>query len=142
MTSRKKLDDGTLQRDIYFFFCDAQQPGQTLYVEEYFNNIGLYPIPYGKNIIDIQVPEQFKLKPETTGLKFMMDLLHRSRFRFPGMGMGFIRRRLDESLKQTTTRIVAGKPLIALDQVKQQVSWIQSAFTIFWPCVREVQNTA
>ncbi len=107
-----------------------QQPHQSILVEEVYNNIGLYPIPYGKNIIDIQVPEQFKLEPESTGLKMMMDLLHRSRFHFPGMGMGFIRRNLDEAIKHCTSRIVGGKPLIALDQVKHQISKIQSAFTV------------
>lgn len=130
MTSRSKNETGTLGRDIDFFICDAQQPMQNIRVEEYYNNIGLYPIPYGKNIIDILVPEQFKLVPETTGLKLMMDLLHRSRFQFPGMGMGFIRRMLDEAIQHTTTRIVGGKSLFSLDQVKHQIARIQSAFTI------------
>ena len=130
MTSRQKNSDGTLGRDLDFFVCDVQQPGQQIHVEEYYNNIGLYPIPYGKNRVDIVVPEQFKLQPESTGLKLMMDLLHRSRFQFPGMAMGFIRRMLDEAIKQTTTRIVGGKSLFSLDQVKHQVGKIQSAFTV------------
>ncbi|MBN1650671.1 MAG: acyl-CoA/acyl-ACP dehydrogenase, partial [Bacteroidales bacterium] len=130
MTSREKKEQGELGRDIDFFICDEKQVNQKIHVEEYYNNIGLYPIPYGKNIIDIQVPEQFKLVPETTGLKLMMDLLHRSRFQFPGMAMGFIRRMLDEALKHTTNRMVGGKPLFALDQVKHQIARIQSAFTI------------
>lgn len=130
MTSRNKKESGELARDIDFFICDVRQPNQAIYVEEYYNNIGLYPIPYGKNIVDIQVPEQFKLEPESTGLKLMMDLLHRSRFQFPGMGMGFIRRMLDEAIKQSNSRIVSSKPLMALDQVKHQISKIQSAFTI------------
>ena len=130
MTSRKKNNDGMLGRDIDFFICDVHQPGQEIHVEEYYNNIGLYPIPYGKNIIDIHVPEKFKLEPESTGLKLMMDLLHRSRFQFPGMGMGFIRRMLDEAISQSNARFIGGKPLIALDQVQHQISGIQSAFTV------------
>lgn len=130
MTSRQKKESDKLGRDIDFFICDTTQPNQNIKVDEYYNNMGLYPIPYGKNIIDIQVPEQFKLVPETTGLKLMMDLLHRSRFQFPGMGMGFIRRMLDEAIKHTTTRIVGGKSLFSLDQVKHQIARIQSAFTI------------
>ncbi len=130
MTSRQKFANGDIARDIDFFISDVHQVNQKIEVAEYYNNIGLYPIPYGKNIIDITVPEQFKLKPESTGLKLMMDLLHRSRFQFPGMGMGFIRRMLDESIKQTTSRFIGGKPLISLDQVRHQVSRIQSAFTI------------
>jgi alkylation response protein AidB-like acyl-CoA dehydrogenase len=130
MTTRKKQEDGLLGRDLDFFICDVQQPNQSIQVEEYYNNIGLYPIPYGKNKVDILVPEQFKLEPESTGLKLIMDLLHRSRLQFPGMASGFIRRMLDEALKQCTTRIVGGKSLLALDQVKHQVAKIQSAFTI------------
>jgi hypothetical protein len=46
------------------------------------------------------------------------------------MGMGFIRRMLDEAIRQTNTRFVGGKSLMALDQVKHQISGIQSAFTV------------
>jgi alkylation response protein AidB-like acyl-CoA dehydrogenase len=130
MTSRPINDQGELGRDIDFFIADSRQPNQHIRVEEYYNNIGLYPIPYGKNIVDIHVPEQNKLVPETTGLKLMMDLLHRSRLQFPGMAMGFLKRMLDDSIQHCTTRIVGGKPLIALDQVKHQISRIQSAFTV------------
>jgi len=130
MTCRSKKADGGLSRDLDFFICDEQDPEQRIVVEEYFNNFGLYGIPYGRNKVDIKVPEKNKLIPETTGLKLMMDMLHRSRYQFPGMGMGFIKRMLDEAIKQCTTRFVGGKPLIALDQVKYQISKIQSAFTI------------
>ncbi|NOQ27970.1 MAG: acyl-CoA dehydrogenase [Bacteroidales bacterium] len=130
MTSRRKFENGEFARDIDFFISDNQDDKQNIKVEEYYNNIGLYPIPYGKNKIDILVPEQFKLKPESTGLKLMMDLLHRSRFQIPGMGMGFIRRMLDEAINHCNTRIVGGKSLMALDQVQHLISRIQSAFTI------------
>lgn len=130
ITSRPTLPDGKLGRDIDFFICDVQQPDQRILVDEYYNNIGLYPIPYGKNIVDVKVPEKFKLVPETTGLKIMMDLLHRSRFQFPGMGIGFIRRLMDEAIAHCTTRIVGGKPLLALDKVQYQISKIQSAYTV------------
>jgi len=130
MTCRNKNQDGKLSRDLDFFVCDEQADGQSIEVEELFNNLGLYQIPYGRNKVDIKVPEENKLIPETTGLKLMMDLLHRSRFQFAGMGMGFLQRNLDEAIKQTTTRFVSGKPLLELDQVKYQVSKLQSAFTI------------
>ncbi len=130
IVARHKDAAGNLGRDLGFFICDVQQPEQHIKVEEYYNNIGLYPIPYGKNSIDIHIPEAFQLKPETTGLKLMMDLLHRSRFQFPGMGMGFIHRILDEAIQHCKSRFIGGKPLIALDQVKHQIARIQSAFTI------------
>jgi len=140
IATREKLDSGTLARDIDFFVCDVQQPGQRIHVEEYYNNLGLYPIPYGKNKVDVKIPEQFKLQPESTGLKLMIDLLHRSRFQFPGMGMGFIRRMLDEAIKHCNSRIVGGKPLMALDQIQHQISRIQSSFTICSAmCMRSVE---
>lgn len=130
ITSRQQYESGELGRDIDFFICDVQQPNQSILVEEYYNNMGLCAIPYGKNIIDIQVPEQFKLVPESTGLKLLMDLLHRSRYQFPGMGMGFIHRMMDESIRHCTARFIGGKSLLSLDQVQQQIAKIQSAFTI------------
>ncbi|MCF8309634.1 MAG: acyl-CoA/acyl-ACP dehydrogenase [Bacteroidales bacterium] len=130
MASRQKLENGDLSRNIDFFICDVQQPEQHIEVEEYYNNIGLYPIPYGKNKIDIQVPAEYKLHPESTGLKLMMDLLHRSRFQFPGMAIGFIRRMLDDAIQHTNAWVIKGKPLMALDQVKHQVAGIQNAFTV------------
>ncbi len=130
MTSRPKLNDGSLGRDIDFFVVDVQQPGQQIHVEEYYNNIGLYAIPYGKNKVDVTVPQQYKLNPETTGIKLLLDLLHRSRLQFPGMGMGFIKRMLDEAVKHVNSRIVGGKALMALDQVQHQISRLQSAFTV------------
>ncbi len=130
MATRNKTESGRLSRDLDFFITDEQQRQQKIEVQEYYNNIGLYPIPYGKNKVNIEVPAQNKLQPESTGLKLMMDLLHRSRLQFPGMGMGFLRRMMDDAIKQCTERFVGGKPLMALDQVQFQVSKIQSAFTI------------
>lgn len=130
MTSRAKSSNGNLGRDIDFFICDTSQPNQQIVVEKYYDNLGLYMIPYGINKVDIQVPAQYKLEPETSGVKMMLDLLHRSRMQFPGMAIGFIKRMLDESIKHCNERIVGGKNLLALDQVKFQIAKIQSAFTV------------
>lgn len=130
MTCRGVNENGDLARDVDFFICDEQAPGQQILVEEVFKNIGLYPIPYGRNRVDIKVPETYKLIPETTGLKLMMDLLHRSRYQFAGMGMGFIKRMMDEAISYCSARYVGGKPLIQLDSIKYQISKIQAAFTI------------
>ncbi len=130
MTSRSKKENGELGRDIDFFITDESIPEQRIVVEELFNNIGLYPIPYGRNNVDIVVPEEYKLVPESTGLKLMMDLLHRSRIQFPGMGMGFIHRMFDEALKHTKGRMVGGKSLFELDEIKHALGRMQSAFTI------------
>ncbi len=130
MTARSKNDKGLLSRDLDFFICDEHKPNQKIVVEEYYNNLGLLAIPYGKNKINIEVPKEYKLIPETTGLKLMMDLLHRSRYQFAGMGMGFIKRTLDEAITACKKRYVGGKPLFELDQVKFQIAQIQNAFTV------------
>jgi len=130
MTCRPQKEGGDLGRDIDFFITDEQVREQRVKVSELYNNIGLYPIPYGRNEVDIMIPENQKLIPESTGLKLMIDLLHRSRLQFPGMAMGFIQRLLDESIKHCNTRIVGGKSLLEMDQIKFAVSKIQSAFTV------------
>lgn len=130
ITSREKSSSDVLNRDIDFFICDTSKEKQQIVVEELYNNLGLELIPYGRNIVDILVPAEFKLIPQTSGLKMMLDILHRSRLQFPGMAMGFIKRMLDEAIKQCSRRIVGGKKLIELDQVQFQIAQIQSAFTV------------
>lgn len=130
IASRKENTNGELSRDIDFFICDATQPAQQVVVEEYYDNVGLYMIPYGLNKLDIVVPSNFKLEPETTGIKMMLDILHRSRMQFPGMGMGFIKRLLDESIAHCESRIVGADNLLSMDQVQFQISRIQTAYTI------------
>src|SRR5690606_34376272 len=130
IASRKKKSDNKLDRDIDFFVCNVAQKDQQIEVEQYYHNLGLSIIPYGRNKVDVIVPEQYKLEPESSGLKMMLDILHRSRMQFPGMALGFIKRMLDEALKQCRERMVGGKQLIELDQVQYQISRIQSAFTI------------
>jgi alkylation response protein AidB-like acyl-CoA dehydrogenase len=91
LTARKRGEEG-LRRDIDFFICDVNAAGQEIIVEEYFENLGLYQIPYGRNYINVRVPELQRLVPITSGIQMMLDTLHRSRIQFPGMGMGFIKR--------------------------------------------------
>lgn len=130
IASRSENDNGQLSRDIDFFVCDISAPNQQIIVEEYFDNAGLYMIPYGRNNVDIIVPADQKLIPETTGIKMMLDILHRSRMQFPGMGMGFIKRMLDEATLHCQTRKVGNNSLLAMDSVKYQISRIQHAYTI------------
>lgn len=130
IASRKELDNGELARDIDFFIADNSIDKQKVVVEELFDNPGLYMIPYGLNNIDLEVPKSYKLEPETTGIKMMLDILHRSRLQFPGMGMGFIKRMLDEAIAQCQNRVVGASNLLAIDQVQHQLARIQSAYTI------------
>jgi len=130
IASRKELDNGELARDIEFFIADESISTQQVKVKELFDNPGLYMIPYGLNILDLEVPKSQKLEPETTGIKMMLDILHRSRLQFPGMGMGFIKRMLDEAITHCRNRVVGSNNLLAIDQVQYQLTRIQSAFTI------------
>ena len=128
LTAREKTDRG-LGRDVGFFVCDVSQPGQHIEVEEVYPNLGLRILPYGRNRIDVRVPKSYRLEPHTSGVKMMLDVLHRSRLQFPGMGMGFLRRMLDEAIAHTQTRSAGGRPLIALDQVRARIARIQTACT-------------
>ena len=128
LTARRRSDEGLL-RDIDFFICDVNSPGQHIEVEEVFDNLGLYMIPYGRNRIDVQVPKTQRLEPKRTGIMMMLDLLHRSRMQFPGMGMGFLQRLLDEALAHCKSRFVGGASLFSYDQVQQRMARLQAAFT-------------
>ncbi|WP_353197281.1 acyl-CoA dehydrogenase family protein [Parapedobacter defluvii] len=130
VTARKLNPNGELARDIDFFVTDNSNPEQHIPMVHRYNNLGLYAIPYGINEIDVIVPEEQKLVAESTGIKLMLDMLHRSRLQFPGMGMGFIKRLLDESLNHCQERIVGGVSLLNLDSVKSQIAKIQAAYTI------------
>jgi alkylation response protein AidB-like acyl-CoA dehydrogenase len=130
LTARQVTEKKGLARDIDFFICDANAPGQQVVVEEKFNNLGLYMIPYGRNRINVTIPKSHQLTPHSTGIKMMLDLLHRSRMQFPAMAMGFLTRILDEATNHCRDRLVGGKPLRHYDQVQARLARIQTAFTI------------
>jgi alkylation response protein AidB-like acyl-CoA dehydrogenase len=139
LTARKQSGPRGLARDIDFFVCDNNAPGQRVVVEELYNNLGLYMIPYGRNLIDVKIPEANRLIPQSTGIKMMLDLLHRSRMQFPSMAMGFLTRLLDEATAHCRDRLVGGKALLEYDQVQARLAGIQSAVTV---CSAMCINTA
>ena len=130
LTARRKTDKGSLQRDVDFFVCDNTTMNQRIVVEEKFENLGLYQIPYGRNILDVKVPKTQRLIPHTNGVQLMLDLLHRSRLQFPGMGLGFVKRMLDEAIDHCRQRLVTGKSLFSYDQVQAHLSRLQANFTV------------
>jgi len=129
IAAREQREGDQLGRDVGFFIADMNQSGQAIEVEELYENLGLYMIPYGRNRIDIDIPKVQRLQPESTGIKMMLDILHRSRIEFPGMGMGFLRRMLDEALSHCRERFVGGKSLMEYDQVRKRVSRLQAWYT-------------
>ena len=140
VTARRQKPDGTLNRNIDFFFCDSRQPDQLVHVEEYYQNLGLYMIPYGRNRLELSVPENHRLSFDGSGVRLMQDLLHRSRMRFPGMALGFIRRTLDEAITHCRERMVGGKSLLSFDQVQRRLSQLQSWFTTASAFCREAAS--
>ena len=130
LTAREQTSSGDLKRDIDFFVCDVNSPGQQIVVEEFYENLGLYQIPYGRNRLDVRIPNIQKLVPETTGVKMMLDLLHRSRMQFPGMAIGFVQRMLDEAVAHTKQRQIGRQKLFDYDQVQHRLAKLQASYTI------------
>lgn len=130
LTAREQSQSGDLKRDIDFFICDVNSADQQIVVEEFYENLGLYQIPYGRNRLDVRIPKLQRLVPVTTGVKMMLDLLHRSRMQFPGMAMGFIQRLLDESIAHINQREIGGRTLFTYDQVQQRLAKLQASYTI------------
>lgn len=130
VTARKEKKNKSLSRDINLFIVEQAQPGQKIEVEEYYHKLGLFLIPYGLNKIDVCVPGTSRLIPQTSGVKLMMDLLHRSRLRLSGIGLGFIKRMLDEAIMHCRQRTVSGINLLGYDQVQHRISQIQAWYTI------------
>lgn len=128
ITARGYDKSGELGRDIGFFIHDSRQGG--IEVEEYYQNLGLLMLPYGRNKIDIRVPEEYRLVPKSTGVKMMLDILHRSRLQFPGMSTGYLKRMMDEAITHCKERLVGGTSLFQYDQVKERLSQLQSYFTV------------
>lgn len=128
IAAREQDESGKLSRDIGFFIHETNRGG--IEVEEYYKNLGLYMLPYGKNSIDISVPASYRLKPKSTGVKMMLDVLHRSRLQFPGMSTGYLRRMLDEGLSHCKERFVGGSSLFSYDQVRERLAKLQSYFTV------------
>src|SRR5690606_26508197 len=85
------------------------------------------------------LPATHKLQPHTTGIKMMLDLLHSSRMQFPGMGMGFIQRMLDEAMSHCRQRFVGGRSLLNYDQVQHRLSKLQASYTV---CTAMCVNTS
>ncbi|MGF1668974.1 MAG: acyl-CoA dehydrogenase family protein [Balneolaceae bacterium] len=128
ITARETDSEGNLGRDVGFFIHDSRDGG--IEVEEYFENLGLYMLPYGRNQINIKIPRNQRLEPKSTGLKMMLDILHRSRLQFPGMSTGYLNRVMDEALTHCKERFVGGVSLFGYDQVKERLARLQSYFTV------------
>jgi alkylation response protein AidB-like acyl-CoA dehydrogenase len=130
VSARERRGDGSLKRDIGFFVCESGRVEQKVVVEEYYPNLGLRMIPYGRNRVEVRVPLGNRLEGPDSGLRLLLDLLHRSRMSFGGMAAGFTRALLDEGLSRCRARRVGGRSLIEYDQVERRLSEIQASHTL------------
>jgi len=130
LTCRELDDKRNLTKDVSMFLCDVSQAGQNIKVEELYQNAGLHMIPYGINQLDLKIPASHRMLPRSTGIRMMLDLLHRSRMQFPGMALGFVHRILDDAIAYCQSRVIGNASLISMDQVQQRLNDIQSAYTI------------
>ncbi|MFP4329609.1 MAG: acyl-CoA dehydrogenase family protein [Spirochaetaceae bacterium] len=127
ITAREQMEEGRLGRNINFFVWDKTQGG--IQVREYYQSLGLAEIPYGRNEINVTLHESRRLRPLSSGVKMLLDVLHRSRLQFPGMAMGFLRRILDEARSHVERRRVGGRRLSEYDQVQDRIAEIEGAYT-------------
>ena len=127
LTARGQTAGGDLERNISFFVWDRDSGG--IEVEEYYASLGLELIPYGRNRIDTFLPADRRLSSKSSGVRMLLDLLHRSRLQFPGMAMGYLTRLLDEGIAHARSRRVGGRPLAQYDQVEDRLSELQGAYT-------------
>src|SRR5699024_1439250 len=109
VAARKNLNDQKLARDIEFFVTDNDKSEQKIHVDKYFNNIGLYVIPYGLNSIDVTIPENQKLEQHSTGIKLMLDVLHRSPCSFRVWGKASLSACLTNHSSTAKTGLSVGK---------------------------------
>lgn len=128
ITARELNPNGKLGRDISIFVHDTRNGG--IDVAEYYPNLGIHMLPYGKNKVNINVKASHKLQPKGTGITMLLDVLHKSRLHFSGMGMGFLKRTLDDAIAHCKTRYVGGKSLFTYDQVQRRLTELQSYFTL------------
>lgn len=68
VAARKDLGNGELARDVDFFVTNNADEKQRIEVEALYSNLGLYMIPYGMNVINVEVPTYQRLQPESTGI--------------------------------------------------------------------------
>src|SRR5690606_18149593 len=62
VAARKQVNEGELARDVDLFVTNNEDTKKHIKVEQLYSNMGLYMIPYGLNIIDLEVPTYQRLQ--------------------------------------------------------------------------------
>jgi alkylation response protein AidB-like acyl-CoA dehydrogenase len=126
IAARSNKGNGSLGRDISLFICDAEE----VEVEEYYSNLGLSVLPYGRNQVNADISASRRLNPDGSGIRMLQDFFHRSRLQFPGMTTGHLRRLRDEALNHCRERNVGGSSLINYGNVREKLRMIQAGYTV------------
>lgn len=129
LVAGKMKDGDNVSKQISFCLVPQDKVQYELYETQ-----GLQPIQYGINHIDAEVPIENMLIHKKDDNSMISDLLHRSRMQFAGMGSGLTRRLLDASVEATSKRIMRGKPLINLPEIKQSIINLQCYHTLVKGC--------
>lgn len=125
LVAGKMVEDDKVSKQISFCLVPQEKVQFELYETQ-----GLKPIQYGVNTLDTEVPADNLLIHKKDDNSMIADLLHRSRMQFTGMGSGFTKRLLDASVQGTSSRIMRGKPLLKMPEIKNSIINLQSYHTL------------
>ena len=96
-------------------------------VENYFDALGLQPIPYGSTrYSDVDLPESYVITPPGgSALRSILDTLFRSRMGISAIAAGQCRRLADEVEDRAKSRVTFGRAIGEYDQVQYRISGLR-----------------
>jgi alkylation response protein AidB-like acyl-CoA dehydrogenase len=96
-------------------------------VENYFDALGLQPIPYGSTrYSNVDLPESYVITPPGgSALRDILDTLFRSRMGVAAIAAGQCRRLADEVTDRASSRITFGRTISEYDQVQYRISGLR-----------------
>ncbi|WP_372846302.1 acyl-CoA dehydrogenase family protein [Pontiella sp.] len=96
-------------------------------VENYFDALGLQPIPYGSTrYTNVDLPQSYLITPPGgSALRDILDTLFRSRMGVAAIAAGQCRRLADEVAERAGSRITFGRTIGEYDQVQYRISGLR-----------------
>ena len=100
-------------------------------VEQYFEALGLSPIPYGQTDFDTMVPPHHLLEDKQFGsMRIIYDTILRSRMGIPAISAGLCQRLYSEVETRVKNRQVFGRSLFEYDQIQYRLSALRGRYQI------------
>ncbi len=135
LVAARQLRGGRLSKRVALIYVPLASPGMD--VEQYFDALGLQPIPYGLTHFDqVSVPENHLITTQSrSALRDLYDILFRSRLVISAIAGGHCRRLAAEATARANARITFGTPIASHDQVQFRLSEIRGTEEIsrsFW----------